>query len=73
MMVTAVYLSGKLGQVTGQGFGVLREQLPRWLIHCILAAVLVGNTIEAGAVSRESDKCLSRPRYLFCQARSQTP
>jgi NRAMP (natural resistance-associated macrophage protein)-like metal ion transporter len=50
MMVTAVYLSGKLGQVTGQGlFGVLREQLPRWLTLCILAAVLVGNTIEAGA------------------------
>jgi Mn2+/Fe2+ NRAMP family transporter len=50
MMVMAVYLSGKLGQVTGQGlFGVLREQVPRWLIHCILAAVVVGNTIEAGA------------------------
>jgi hypothetical protein len=42
-------------------------------IHCILAAVLVGNTIEAGAVSRECDRCLSRPRYLSCQARSQTP
>jgi Mn2+/Fe2+ NRAMP family transporter len=50
MMVMAVYLSGKLGQVTGQGlFGVLREQVPRWLIHCILVAVVVGNTIEAGA------------------------
>jgi Mn2+/Fe2+ NRAMP family transporter len=50
MMVTAVYLSGKLGQVTGRGlFSVLREQLPRWLTLCILAAVLAGNTIEAGA------------------------
>jgi NRAMP (natural resistance-associated macrophage protein)-like metal ion transporter len=50
MMVTAVYLSGKLGQVTGQGlFSVLRQYLPRWLIHCVLTLVLVGHTIEAAA------------------------
>jgi NRAMP (natural resistance-associated macrophage protein)-like metal ion transporter len=50
MMAIAVYLSGKLGQVTGQGlFAVLRQQVPRWLLYSILGAVVVGNTIEAGA------------------------
>ena len=50
MMVAVVYLSGKLGQVTGQGlFGVLRTHSPRWLLYTILAGVVVGNTIEAGA------------------------
>ncbi|MBV8672905.1 MAG: divalent metal cation transporter, partial [Acidobacteriaceae bacterium] len=44
MMVVAVYLSGKLGQVAGQGlFGVLRSHAPRWLLYLILAGVLVGN------------------------------
>jgi NRAMP (natural resistance-associated macrophage protein)-like metal ion transporter len=50
MMVVVVYLSGKLGQVTGQGlFAVLRSHSPRWLLYTILAGVIVGNTIEAGA------------------------
>ncbi|MBV8632546.1 MAG: divalent metal cation transporter [Silvibacterium sp.] len=50
MMVAVVYLSGKLGQVTGQGlFSVLRSHAPRWLLYLILAGVLVGNIIEAGA------------------------
>ncbi|HTD56030.1 MAG TPA: divalent metal cation transporter [Silvibacterium sp.] len=50
MMVAVVYLSGKLGQVTGQGlFGVLRTHAPRWLLYLVLAGVLVGNIIEAGA------------------------
>ncbi len=50
MMVAVVYLSGKLGQVTGQGlFGVLRDNYPRWFLYLVLAGVLVGNTIEAGA------------------------
>src|ERR1700758_666622 len=47
MTIAAVYLSGKLGQVTGQGlFGVLRTHAPRWLLYLILAGVLVGNMIE---------------------------
>ena len=50
MMVAVVYLSGKLGQVTGQGlFAVLRSHVPRWLLYAILAGVLLGNTIEAAA------------------------
>lgn len=50
MMVAVVYLSGKLGQVTGQGlFGVLRGHFPRWLLYFILTGVVIGNTIEAGA------------------------
>jgi NRAMP (natural resistance-associated macrophage protein)-like metal ion transporter len=50
MMVAVVYLSGKIGQVTGQGlFSVLRNHFPRWLLYTILAGVIAGNTIEAGA------------------------
>lgn len=50
MMVAVVYLSGKLGLVTGQGlFGVLRDHSPRWLLYAILTGVLFGNIIEAGA------------------------
>ena len=50
MMVAVVYLSGKLGQVTGQGlFGVLRDHAPRWLLYTVLLGVVTGNIIEAAA------------------------
>ena len=50
MMVAVVYLSGKLGLVTGQGlFSVLRSHSHRWLLYVILAGVVFGNIIEAGA------------------------
>jgi NRAMP (natural resistance-associated macrophage protein)-like metal ion transporter len=50
MMFAAVYLSAKLGQVSGQGlFAVLRKHYPRWLLYTTLVGVLIGNTIEAGA------------------------
>jgi NRAMP (natural resistance-associated macrophage protein)-like metal ion transporter len=50
MMVVVVYLSGKVGKVTGQGlFRVLRNHAPRWLSFMVLAGVVTGNVIEAGA------------------------
>lgn len=50
MMITVVYLSAKMGQVTGRGlFSVLRSHAPRWLLMLVLAGVIVGNIIEAGA------------------------
>lgn len=50
MMVAVVYLSSKLGQVTGQGlFAVIRNHYPRWLLYSIVLCVVIGNTIEAGA------------------------
>ena len=50
MMVTVVYLSAKLGQITGRAlFDNLRTCYPRWLLYIILAGVLFGNTVEAGA------------------------
>lgn len=50
MMFVVVHLSGKLGQVTGQGlFEVLRQHAPRWLLYSLLAGAVVGNTIEAAA------------------------
>src|ERR1700722_10675081 len=50
MMVAVVYLSGKLGQVTGEGlFSVLRSHYSRWFLYTALTGVVIGNTIEAGA------------------------
>src|SRR4051812_32550090 len=45
MMYIVVYLSSKLGQVSGQGlFGVMRNYYPRWVLHFALVGVLIGNT-----------------------------
>jgi Mn2+/Fe2+ NRAMP family transporter len=50
MMVAVVYLSAKLGQVTGRGlFAVIQAYYPRWILYAALVGVLIGNTIEAGA------------------------
>jgi Mn2+/Fe2+ NRAMP family transporter len=50
MMFAVVYLSSKLGQVTGEGlFGVIRQHYPRWILHAALVGVMIGNTIEAAA------------------------
>jgi NRAMP (natural resistance-associated macrophage protein)-like metal ion transporter len=50
MMVAVVYLSAKLGQVTGRGlFAVIQAYYPRWILYPALVGVLIGNTIEAGA------------------------
>lgn len=50
MMFAVVYLSSKLGQVSGKGlFHVIRENYPKWILWPALIGVLIGNTIEAAA------------------------
>lgn len=50
MMYSVVYLSSKLGQVSGRGlFHVIKDFYPRWLLWAVLIGVLIGNTIEAAA------------------------
>jgi NRAMP (natural resistance-associated macrophage protein)-like metal ion transporter len=50
MMFAVVYLSSKLGQVTGKGlFHVIKDNYPRWILWPALIGVLIGNTIEAAA------------------------
>jgi Mn2+/Fe2+ NRAMP family transporter len=50
MMYAVVYLSSKLGQVSGRGlFHVIKDFYPRWLLWAVLVGVLIGNTIEAAA------------------------
>lgn len=50
MMFAVVYLSSKLGQVSGKGlFHVIREIYPGWILWPALIGVLIGNTIEAAA------------------------
>jgi NRAMP (natural resistance-associated macrophage protein)-like metal ion transporter len=50
MMFAVVYLSSKLGQVTGRGiFAIIRQNYPRWSMYSLLGMAVVGNLIEAGA------------------------
>jgi Mn2+/Fe2+ NRAMP family transporter len=50
MMFAVVYLSSKVGQLSGRGlFGAIRDHYPRWILHATLIGVLIGNTIEAAA------------------------
>src|SRR5204863_3380034 len=50
MMFAVVYLSAKLGQVSGRGLlHALREYYARWMLYPTLAGVLIGTTIAAGA------------------------
>ncbi|HEX5473999.1 MAG TPA: Nramp family divalent metal transporter [Vicinamibacterales bacterium] len=50
MMFAVVYLSAKLGQVTGKGlFAVIRDHYSRRLLFVALTGVLIGNTFEAAA------------------------
>jgi NRAMP (natural resistance-associated macrophage protein)-like metal ion transporter len=50
MMFAVVYLSSKLGQVSGKGlFDVIRDHYPKWILNAALTGVMIGNTIEAAA------------------------
>jgi Mn2+/Fe2+ NRAMP family transporter len=50
MMFAVVYLSAKLGQVTGKGlFAVIRDRYSRRVLWITLVGVLIGNTFEAAA------------------------
>ena len=50
MMVAVVYLSSKLGLVSGEAlFALLRRHYSRWFLFTVLTGVLIGNTFEAGA------------------------
>jgi NRAMP (natural resistance-associated macrophage protein)-like metal ion transporter len=50
MMFAVVYLSAKLGQVSGRGlFAVIRDHYSPWILRATLVGVLIGNTIEAAA------------------------
>ncbi|WP_407176569.1 NRAMP family divalent metal transporter [Bradyrhizobium sp. STM 3562] len=60
MMFAVVYLSSKLGQVTGKGlFQVVKERYPKWVLWPMLIGVLAGNTIEAGADIAGMAACLN--------------
>jgi NRAMP (natural resistance-associated macrophage protein)-like metal ion transporter len=50
MMFAVVYLSSKLGQVSGQGlFAVIRQNYSKWLLYFLLLTAVIGNTVEAAA------------------------
>lgn len=65
MMFAVVYLSSKLGQVTGQGlFAIIKRHYPRWMLYLLLGAVLIGNTIEAAVAPSlaRTSRCLAKPK-----------
>ena len=50
MMTAVQFISAKIGLVTGNGLGeVLRKHYPRRLVYVIATALLIANTINAGA------------------------
>ncbi len=50
MMAASVYLSSKIGMVSGMGIGgVLRHYYSRWLLYPVIAALLAANIIGAAA------------------------
>lgn len=50
LMATVQYLTAKIGLVTGRGLaGVLREHYPRWVLYPTVLALVIANTINAGA------------------------
>lgn len=50
MMIAVVYLSSKLGLVSGEGlFAIIRRRYSRKFLFAVLIGVLIGNVIEAGA------------------------
>lgn len=50
MMVGVQYICAKVGMVTGRGLaGVLRRHYPRGVLYPAVLAMVVGNTINAGA------------------------
>ena len=50
MMTAVQYISAKIGLVSGRGLaGVLREHYPRWVLYPALLALVIANTLNAGA------------------------
>ncbi|HTS15828.1 MAG TPA: Nramp family divalent metal transporter [Candidatus Sulfotelmatobacter sp.] len=50
LMSAVQYICAKIGLVNGRGLaGVLREHYPRWVLYPAVGAVLVANTVNAGA------------------------
>lgn len=50
LMTAAQYICGKVGMVSGMGLaGVLRRHYSRWLLYPAVLALIVANTINAGA------------------------
>ncbi len=50
MMIAVQYMSAKVGLVSGRGLaGALRQHYPRWMLYGSLAALVVANTLNAGA------------------------
>ena len=50
MMTAVQFICAKIGMVSGTGLAtVLRQRFPRWLVYVAVFALVVANTINAGA------------------------
>jgi NRAMP (natural resistance-associated macrophage protein)-like metal ion transporter len=50
LMASTQFICAKVGLVSGMGLaGVLRKHYPRWLLYPVVVALLIANTVNAGA------------------------
>jgi NRAMP (natural resistance-associated macrophage protein)-like metal ion transporter len=50
LMTAVQFICAKLAKVTGRGLaGVLKKHYPGWLVYAVVSALVIANTINAGA------------------------
>lgn len=70
MMVIVVYLSSKLGQVTGRGLtAVIRQHYPKWVLWMVVSGIalanLAGTSADIGGISAAANLVLPIPMLWF--------
>ncbi|HEX7495129.1 MAG TPA: divalent metal cation transporter, partial [Candidatus Limnocylindrales bacterium] len=70
LVTTVQYISAKVGLVSGRGLaGVLRENYPRWVLYPAISALVVANTLNAGAdigaIAAALNLLLPVPAWVF--------
>jgi NRAMP (natural resistance-associated macrophage protein)-like metal ion transporter len=70
LMTAVQMISARVGRTTGRGLaGNLRVHYPAWLLQCLVAVLLIANTInlgaDLGAMADASRLLLPAPAWLF--------
>jgi NRAMP (natural resistance-associated macrophage protein)-like metal ion transporter len=70
LVTTVQYISAKVGLVSGRGLaGVLRQYYPRWVLYPAILALVVANTLNAGAdvgaIAAALNLLLPVPAWVF--------
>src|SRR3954464_2704794 len=70
LMTAVQMISARVGRTTGRGLaGNLRAHYPPWILQCVVAILLIANTInlgaDLGAMADASRLLLPGPAWLF--------